>query len=160
MLINSINNNHFNLLYSKNYNIENICLIEKLKDIKIQKNNKIQFTGEKLTFEYVDCSFYNLINIYNEIYKYLQSIKLNKNLTDNKIKKYPKMSYNQVLSYFDIKYSARNDKYVKNYIKLRQRFRKIASQIILNENDRLCTKNPLNKDKEKNLLYKIPLKLN
>ena len=77
MLINYINNNHFNLLYSKNYNIENICLLENLKDIKKQYYNKINFAGEKITYEYIDCSFYNSIDIYNEINKYLQSIKLN-----------------------------------------------------------------------------------
>ena len=42
MFINYINNNHFNLLYCKNYNIENICLIENLKDIKKYKYNKIK----------------------------------------------------------------------------------------------------------------------
>ena len=69
------------------------------------------------------------------------------------------MSYNQVLSYFDIIYPALMDKKVKNYIKLRQKFRKIAAKYILDENDRLCIINPLNKNEEKNLLYKIPLKI-
>jgi hypothetical protein len=69
------------------------------------------------------------------------------------------MSYNQVLSYFDIIHPARMDKKVKNYIKLRQKFRKIAAKYILDENDRLCIINPLNKNEEKNLLYKIPLKI-
>ena len=77
-----VNNNHFNLLYSKNYNIDNVCF---------------KYIDEKLKYEYVDCSFYNSKNIYNEIYNYLQSIYLNKNLIENKIKKYPKMSYNQTL---------------------------------------------------------------
>ena len=48
------------------------------------------------------------------------------------------MSYNKVLSYFDIKYPACMDKNAKNYIKLRQRLRKIAAKFILNENDHLC----------------------
>ena len=43
MLINYINNNHFNLLYSKNYNIDNVCLIENLKDIKTKKYYKINY---------------------------------------------------------------------------------------------------------------------
>ena len=89
MLINYINNNHFNLLYSKNYNIDNVCLIENLKDIKTKKYYKINCVGEKLKYEYIDCTFYNSKNIYNEIYNYLQSIYLNKNLIENKIKKYP-----------------------------------------------------------------------
>ena len=69
------------------------------------------------------------------------------------------MSYNQVLSYFDIIYPALMDKKVKNYIKLRQKFRKIAAKYTLDENDRLWIINPLNKNEEKNLLYKIPLKI-
>ena len=159
MLINYINNNHFNLLYSKNYNIENICLFENLKDIKSKKNYKIKYIGEKLKYEYVECAFYNSKNIYNEIYNYLQSINLNKNLIEKKIKKYPKMSYNQALSFFDIKYPERMDKKIKNYIKLRQRFRKIAAKFILDENQRLCIKNPLNKKEEIDIVYKIPLKI-
>lgn len=41
MLINFINNNHFNLLYSKNYNIDNVCLIENLNDIKTKNIIKL-----------------------------------------------------------------------------------------------------------------------
>ena len=41
MLINYINNNHFNLLYSKSFKLENICLIENLNDIKHSKNKEI-----------------------------------------------------------------------------------------------------------------------
>ena len=46
------------------------------------------------------------------------------------------MSYNQALSFFDIKYPERMDKKIKNYIKLRQKFRKIAAKFILDKNQR------------------------
>ena len=159
MLINYINNNHFNLLYSKKYNLDNICLIENLKDIKKPKNKEISFEGKTFNFEYTDSSFYSSKNIYNEINNFLRSIKLNKASIENKIKKYPKMDYNQILSFFDIKYPERMDSKVKNYSKLRQRFRKIASKFLLNENGRLCIKNPLNKPEENDMIYKIPLKI-
>ena len=67
------------------------------------------------------------------------------------------MDYNQILSFFDIKYPECMDTKVKNFSKLRQRFRKIASKFLLNENWRLCIKNPLNKPEESNMIYKIPL---
>lgn len=51
------------------------------------------------------------------------------------------------------------NKKIKNYIHLRQRFRKIAAKFILDENQRLCINNPLNKKDEKDIVYKIPLKL-
>ena len=142
MLINYINNNHFNLLYSKNFNLDNICLFENLKDIKKGNNIEINFEGKKLNFDYIDSSYYSSENIYNELYIYLRSIKLNKDAIDRKKKQYPKMDYNQILSYFDIKYPERLDIKVKNYSKLRQRFRKIVKKFEINENGRLCIKNP------------------
>ena len=69
------------------------------------------------------------------------------------------MNHNQILSFFDITYPKCMDSNTKNYIKLRNRFRKIASKFLLNENDRLCIQNALNKPEEKYLIYKIPLKI-
>ena len=50
MLINYINNNHFNLLYSKSFNLYIICLFENLNDIKNSKSKEIKFEGEKIKF--------------------------------------------------------------------------------------------------------------
>ena len=60
MLINYINNNHFNLLYSKNFNLNNIFLFENLKDIKKVNNKEIKFEGKKINFNYIDSSYYSL----------------------------------------------------------------------------------------------------
>ena len=51
ILINYINNNYFNLLCSKDLNLNNICLIQNLKGIKRPKNKEINFEGKRLNFE-------------------------------------------------------------------------------------------------------------
>ena len=65
------------------------------------------------------------------------------------------MNYNQILSYFDIQYPKRLCAKDNKTLKLRQRFRKTASKYVLDEIERLCIKNPLNKTEEIEEIYKI-----
>ena len=54
------------------------------------------------------------------------------------------------------KLSKRLDGNNPNISKQRQNFRKYLKNYKLNENNRLCIKNPLNRDEETELYYKIP----
>lgn len=72
-------------------------------------------------------------------------------------KKYLKMHYNQILSYFNKTYPTRLQGKDKEIEKNRRKFRKIGSKYTLNENGCLCIINPLNNKDEINKTYKIPL---
>ena len=72
------------------------------------------------------------------------------------VKQNPNMQYNQILSYCNLNYPKRLEGNNPNILKQRQNFRKYLKNYKLNENNRLCIKNPLNSDKETELYYKIP----
>ena len=78
MLIHYITNFHFELIYHKNFNTNNSCIskdISKFKNVKANQN--IKFRGEEYNFKYIENNFNDNKSIYDDIYKFLKSIKNN-----------------------------------------------------------------------------------
>ena len=159
MLINYITNYHFELIYDKDYNINNNIVINAIPDVKniIGNTKQIHFTGEEYNLKYVKIYFNNNNHIYDEIYLFLKSIK-NNNKEIEKLKiKYPKMHYNQILTKFEIYYPQYMKGDDNKKVKMRRKFRKLAFKFIINTDNRLCIKNPIKKISDETEPYKIPL---
>ena len=160
VLLEYVNNNHFNLLYDKDIkiNIEEKNKLSKklIVNNKISKNN-IQYEGEKFNIKYVLVNYKSSQNIYDEISNYLKSIQKYEKEIEIQIKNHPNWHRNQILALFNLDYPERiSSNSVENKEK-RRIFRKEAEKYILDHNNRLNILNPLNKEDEKELTYKIPL---
>ena len=161
MILSFHNNNYFDLIYSTHENIEKTVLNLNISEVKINrclKNKDIKFTGIKFERKYVECKFKNSTTLYDEIFEFLKSIESHKEDIAKLVLKYPNQHYNQILSQFPLKYPKRLDGNDPSTIQKRKIFRKNLNSYILNENMRLCVINPLNRDNESNVIYKIPYK--
>ena len=154
------NNNHFNIIYSKQEekeNIKNSNFASSIKDIKI--NTKFNFKnlnieGEKLNSNYVECKLQSSKVLYDEIAMFLFSIKENKSEIDKMVIQNPNWNYNYILSKYNIFYPKRLQGKDSKLNDKRQAFRKYQNTYKLDNNNRLCVLNPLNKDKDKEKYYK------
>jgi len=68
-----------------------------------------------------------------------------------------KVHINQILSLVNIKYPLGLQGKDSNTLEKRKNFGKTTSKYKLDDNGRLCINNPLNKNDEKNIYYRIPL---
>ena len=120
------------------------------------KKTNISFIKKERKFALV--KYKKSSNIYNEIYEFLLSVNKNKSQIEKKIKDFPNMNYNQVLSYFQIVYPDRMNSDSHKDIIQRRAFRKLCSNFKI-ENNRLMKHNPYksNIDKNEDLWYNIPL---
>jgi len=159
ILINYITNYHFELIYDKDYNINNNTVINAIPNVKkiIVNNKQIHFTGEEYNLKYVETNFNNNNHIYDEIYLFLKSIKNNNKEIEKLKNKYPNMHYNQILTKFKIYYPQYMNGDDNKKVKMRRKFRKLAFKFIINTDNRLCIKNPLKKISDESEPYKIPL---
>ena len=154
MIIHYITNFHFELIFDKNYNTNDSCITKDINKFdKIKTNQNIKFSGTEYNFKYIETNFNNNKNIYDDIYKFLKSIKHNQIEIDKLKKKYPKMQINQIYSKFNLYYP----KCLNNNDKKKRKFRKLASKFILDNNGRLCIVNPINNKNNSSDIYKIPL---
>ena len=96
--------------------------------------------------------------LYDEIALFLFSIKENKKEIDKLVKQNPNWNYNYILSKFNIIYPKRLIGKDSKLQDKRKAFRKYIDSYKLDNNNRLCVLNPINKDKEKDKYYKIPYK--
>ena len=153
-------NYHFNLIYSKK--IKKIePLYDNISNLNINSNfnsSDINLKNKKLSFDYIETKFIGSKKFYDEFANFLLSIKEHENEIEKLSKQNPNMHYNQILSYCNLKYPKRLEGNNQNILKKKQTFRSYLNKYKLNENNRLCIKNPFNKEIEENLLYKIPFK--
>ena len=152
-------NNHFDLLYDKNINLDKSILNDNINNLNINKEikkEKINIEGIKLENKYVNCKFKSSEKLYDEISNYLKSIQKYENEIKMKQLIHKNWHYNQILALFDIKYPSRMIGKTELDSKKRQLFRKEASKYKLDKNNRLCIINPLNIIEEANIYYKIP----
>ena len=150
-------NYHFNLIYSKKK--EPIGLYENIESININpsfKSSDINLNNKKLSFDYIETKFLGSNKFYDEFARFLLSIKENEEEIKILSKQNPNMHYNQILSYCKLNYPKRLEGNNPNISKKRQTFRNYLKTYKLNENNRLCIKNPLNKENESDVYYKIP----
>ena len=159
MILNYKDNNHFDLLYDKNINIENSHLYDNYNYIKINPyidNKNIKTEGTKFENKFVKCKFISSQSLYDEISIYLKSIQKYEKDIEKKKKEHPKWHINQILSLFNIKYPNRMSEKNSNSDKKRQIFKKEATKYKLDENNRLCIINPIKNSNPDNIYYKIP----
>ena len=155
------NNNHFNVLYSKNEELDKCNLFSSIKDLKINSNfdfKNIHIEGEKINSKYVEINMQSSKTLYDEIAIFLFSIKENKKEIEKLVEQNPNWNYNYILSKFKIIYPNRllgSDSRLQDK---RKAFRKYIDSYKLDKNNRLCVLNPNNKDNEKDKYYKIPYK--
>ena len=159
MILSYKNNNHFDLLYEYNNLIKNPILYKSYDKIIIKKDinkNKIKSEGTKFENKYVLCKFKSSEKLYDEIAIYLKSIQKHEIEIKKQINKHPKWHYNQILSLFNIKYPERMKGKNAAEGKQRTNFRKEAARYKLDENNRLCVRNPLNNKNDDETYFKIP----
>ena len=159
MILSFHNNNHFDLIYSKNDNTTNICLYNQISNIKIKDKiniNKLETDKLKFTNHYVECDFKASKKLYDEICNFLFSI-LEKEKEINQLQiQHPKWHYIQILSMCDLKYPERLKNKDKETLEKRKTFRKNIENYIIDKNNRLCVLNPLKKFNETKIYYRIP----
>ena len=111
-----------NLIYPKRNNEKNFKFNNNPNEISsntLTQNSSENITTIKKEITYVSVNYEKSSNIYNEIFDYLLSIKRN-NVNIQKFQsKYPKMNYNQVLSYFPNIYPERINTKSYNHTKKR-----------------------------------------
>ena len=159
MILSYHNNDHFDLIYSKNEYLPTNTLYKSIKNIKINENIKkesLKITGTKFTNNYVKGNFKNSPNLYNEIANFLFSIKELENEINDLQRQNPNWHYNQILSKFDLKYPKRLEGKDKNSLEKKKNFRKYLDNYILDNNNRLCVLNPISKKDVEKKYYKIP----
>ena len=155
------NNNHFNIIYSKKEDMNNCNLFSSIDDLKINNNfnfNDIQIEGEKLNTNYVEVNMQSSTTLYDEIALFLFSIKEHKEEIDKLSLQNPSWNYNYILSKFNIIYPNRLIGSDSKLQEKRKAFRKYLDSYKLDDNNRLCVLNPVNKGNEKEKYYKIPYK--
>ena len=154
-------NNHFNIIYSKEDDSDNISLVCSPKDLKVNYNinlKNIQIECENINNKYVETNMHSTKFLYDELAIFLFSIKEHQDEIKKLIEQNPDWNYNYILSKFNIKYPHRLEgKDSKSHDK-RKAFRKYLNSYKLNENNRLAVINPLNKNNEKSKYYNIPYK--
>ena len=127
MLLSYHNNNDFDLIYDKSFNLESSNLIQNIKDLKIENKISrlnIKYQGNLFDNNYVKTNLKGSENLYNEISDCLKSKP--KYETDINIEKknHPKWHENQILSLFNLKYPKRMNGNNKNEIEKGRVFRK------------------------------------
>ena len=103
-------NNHFDLLYDKNINLDKSILNDNINNLNINKEikkEKINIEEIKLENEYVNCNFKSSEKLYDEILNYLKSKQKYENEIKIKQLIHKNWHYNQILALFDIKYPSR-----------------------------------------------------
>ena len=150
---------HYDLIYPKRNNMKN-NIIYKYPNV-VNKNDILKSDIDNITFnktdnKYLLVNYPNSDNIYNEIFQYLLSIKRNKEEIELKIKNYPNMNFNQILSYFKIIYPARINSKTQYDSNKRAEFRKLCAKFKLDEQNRLLINNPYKSDNNDNNWYYIP----
>ena len=157
MILSFHDNNHFDLIYSNHEILENHTLYENLKDVKLNENldkNNIKLSGTAFKNIYVETKNRASLNLYEEISNYLQSILDHKQEINALCLQNPNWHYNQVLSLIPLKYPTRLEGHGSSLNEKRYAFRKTCLNYKLDENNRLCILNPLNKENEKEKYYK------
>ena len=158
MLLHYLNNNHFNLLYDKNIELNKQEKKFEALSIKNKKNNTkdiIKYEGKKFSNNYVLTKYKGGETIYDEISNYLKSIQKNENLINIQKNNHPKWHINQIYALFNLEYPERLSNQSDNNKDKRRIFRKEAEKYKLDKNNRLTILNPLNKDNDE-IYYKIP----
>ena len=108
MILNYKDNNHFDLLYDKNINIENSHLYDNYNNVKINPyidNKNIKTEGTKFGNKYVKCKFISSQSLYDEISIYLKSIQKYEKYIEKKKKEHPKWHIKQILLLFSSPYN-------------------------------------------------------
>ena len=95
-------------------------------------------------------------NFYDEISNYLKSIQKYETLINIQQQNHPKWHINQILSFFNLDYPERISTNLIDNKDKRRIFRKEAAKYSLDKNNRLTVLNPLYKEDEKEIFYKIP----
>ena len=95
-------------------------------------------------------------NLYDEISNYLKSNKKNESSINIQKLNHPKWHINQILSLFNLDYPERISNNSIDNKEKRRIFRKEAKKYSLDKNNRLTVLNPLNREDEKEIFYKIP----
>ena len=159
MLLSYHNNNHFDLIYDKSFNLESSKQIEKIKELKIEnKISKlnIKYQGNLFNNNYVKTKFKGSENLYDEISDFLKSKQKYETEINIAKKNHPKWHENQILALFNLKYPKRMTDKSPNEIEKRKVFRKEIDNYKLDNNNRLMVIDPLKRDEEKEISYKIP----
>ena len=124
------NNNHFEIIYSKHVNINNVHIVKKIKDIPINKNIKnkdIKLKGSSFKNNYVEINNKTSNLLYDEISTFLLSIlEHEKEIKLLEIQN-PNWHYNQILSKFDLNYPKRLKGKDSSLMEKRKNFRKCIS---------------------------------
>ena len=140
---------------------DNIALVSSVKDLKVNHNinlKNIQIACENINNKYVETNMPSTKFLYDELAIFLFRIKEHQDEIKILIAQNPDWNYNYILSKFNIKYPHRLEgKDSKSHDK-RKAFRKYLNSYKLNENNRLCVLNPLNKINKKSKYYNIPYK--
>ena len=159
MLLSYRDNNLFDLTYDKKFKWGTYNKSLNIKDLKLDKSVSkfnIKYQGNHFNNKYVLVKYKGNENFYNEISEFLISKQKYEKEINIQKSNHPKWHENQILSLFNLKYPDRmTDKSPASNEK-RKVFRKALKNFILNHNNRLLVINPLKKDKEKNVEYKIP----
>ena len=159
MLLAYHNNNHFDLLYDKNTNLEfKEKEVGELR-INLNKNNakqNIAYSGNIFCNKYVKTKYKGGEFIYDEISNFLKSLEKYKVDINLQKQNHPNWHINQIYSMFNLDYPERMRGKEGSNSDKRRRFRKEVEKYKLDHNNRLTILNPLNKESEKNLAYKIP----
>ena len=161
MLLSYHNNNHFDLIYDKSFNLKSSKQIEKIKELKIEnKISKlnIKYQGNLFNNNYVKTKFKGSENLYDEISDFLKSKQKYETEINIAKKNHPKWHENQILALFNLKYPKRMTGKSPNEIEKRKVFRKEIANYKLDNNNRLMVIDPLKRDEEKEISYKIPYK--
>ena len=159
MLLSYHNNNHFDLIYDKSFNLESSKQIQKIKELKIEnKISKlnIKYQGNLFNNNYVKTKFKVSENLYDDISDFLKSKQKYKTEFNIAKKNHPKWHENQILALFNLKYPKRMTGKSPNEIEKRKVFRKEIANYKLDNNNRLMVIDPLKRDEEKEISYKIP----
>ena len=159
MLLAYHNNNHFDLLYDKNLKLN--FKEKEIKDLNINLNSQytkknIKYLGNTFSNRYVITKYKGREYIYDEISNFLKSIEKHEVEINLEIKNHPHWHINQIYSLFKLEYPKRMEGKEENNSDKRRRFRKEAENYKLDHNNRLTILNPLNKENEKDIAYKIP----
>ena len=104
------NNNHFDILYSKDELENQMNLVNSIIDIKIMDNiniKDIKIEGKEINNKYVETAMKPSNNLYDEIALFLFSIIENKEEIDLLKIQNPHWHFNQILSKFKLKYPKR-----------------------------------------------------
>ena len=109
-ILNYHNNNHFDILYSKDELENHKFLVKSLIDIKVKDKiniKDIKIEGKEFNNKYVETTLKPSKNLYDEIALFLFSIMEHKEEIEKLKLQNPQWHYNQILSKFKLKYPKR-----------------------------------------------------